>query len=257
MTILREHACLMDAWEKLHGPPPRPGSIISPQQALKDYGVTADSPLNTYSAGKPLHTVARRQQGKRLDYILFRHPFHRQVASGTRQILTATESSVVLTRKVPGYDFSFSDHFGLEATIHISSSEASDASHDVESSLPNSTTPSLSDSCLSDAALDTTLQALMARYRTSRSQSRLQLVVFATCVSTLLAVIISSTWLPRAWINPIFLLFTIFVSWLGTTMLYSGFIFGNWEMNALTNVIEELELLKQRGSGSRRSESTY
>lgn len=254
MTILREHACLSDAWAQSHESAPHSPSIPSPQQALTDYGVTADSPLNSYTAGKPLDNVARKQQGKRLDYILFRHPFRRQ-SDKTQHILTATESNVVMTRNVPGYGFSFSDHFGLEASLRISEDDASDPSRDVESGVLNSTSLLFSDSCLSEVVLSTILQALMARYRTSRSHSHLQLIVFMTCVGILLGVIVSSAWLPRAWINPIFIFFTVFVSWLGTTMFYSGFIFGNWEVNALTNTIEELELLKQRSPSARRRDS--
>ncbi|KAF8518627.1 inositol phosphophingolipids phospholipase C [Gautieria morchelliformis] len=250
MTILREHACLTDAWVQSHDSLPRPASVLSPQQALSDYGVTADSPLNFYSAGKPLSIATRKQHGKRLDYIFFRHSLKRQSNKGAQSILTATESKVVLTGNVPGYNFSLSDHFGVEATLTISQMEVGDTFHDVESGLLNSMIPPSSESCLSSAALGTTLQALVARYRTSRSQSHFQLIIFVACVCILLAVIVSSVWLPRAWINPIFLFFTVFVSWLGTTMLYSGFIFGHWEVNALTNVIEELEFLRQRGLGA-------
>ena len=254
MAILREHACLTDAWSQSHGSLPSPQTTLSPQQALTNYGVTADSPLNSYSAGKPLDIVTRGQQGKRLDYILFRHPFKQQSDMEPRPTLTATQSNVVLTNKVPGYDFSFSDHFGVEATLRISNMNVSDASQDVETRVPNSVAPPLSESpesCLSNVALNTMLQALMARYRTSRSESHFQLILFVVCVGILIVVIGFSAWLPRAWINPIFLLFTVFVTWLGTTMFYSGFIFGNWEVNALTNVIEELELLKERGPGPR------
>jgi sphingomyelin phosphodiesterase 2 len=68
--------------------------------------------------------------------------------------------------------------------------------------------------------------------------------IFGVCLGVLLVAIVGSAWLPRPWINPFFLLFTTAVTWLATTMLYVGFIFGNWEINSLTNVIEELELRK-------------
>jgi len=67
MLLIREHASLTDAWEQSRESLPRPPSITSihdipsPQQALREYGVTADSPLNSYSASKPLDSVARRQ----------------------------------------------------------------------------------------------------------------------------------------------------------------------------------------------------
>jgi len=34
-------------------------------------------------------------------------------------------------------------------------------------------------------------------------------------------------------------------TWLGTTMAYIGFVYGRWEINALMNVIEELELYRK------------
>lgn len=254
MTILQEHACLTDAWSQSHGSLPSLQTMLSPQQAVSDHGITADSPLNSYSAGKRLDAIARRQHGKRLDYILFRHPSQRQSNTTTHPILTTTESKVVLTGRVPGYSFPFSDHFGFEATLHISYMDV-DASHDIESGALNPMGSTSPDTCISNATLGSLLQALTARYRTSRSQSQLQLILCVVCVGIALVVIVSSPWLPRTWINPIFLFFTVFVSWLGTTMLYSGFIFGKWELNALTNVIEELELLKERGPGTRGSET--
>jgi sphingomyelin phosphodiesterase 2 len=53
-----------------------------------------------------------------------------------------------------------------------------------------------------------------------------------------------TAWLPVSWINPIFILLTIALSWLGTTMLYIGFVYGRWEVNALMNVVEELEIVR-------------
>lgn len=249
MILIREHASLTDAWEQSHESLPRPPSITSvhdipsPQQALREYGVTADSPLNSYSASKPLDSVARRCQGKRLDYVLFRHPNPRHSDRGHFHTLRATDAKVVLTSKIPGYDFSFSDHFGLEVTLQIG---FGNDEHDVESGIPHPHPPA--ETRLSDTALVTTLQALIACYRTSRRRSHFQLIVFAACICVLLVVTVASAWLSRSWINSFFTFFTIAVSWLGTTMLYSGFIYGSCETNALTNVIEELELLRQQVS---------
>jgi sphingomyelin phosphodiesterase 2 len=57
-------------------------------------------------------------------------------------------------------------------------------------------------------------------------------------------IIVGSGFFPHAWISPIFVIVTIALSWLGTTMLYEGFLYSNWERNALMNVIEELEIYK-------------
>jgi sphingomyelin phosphodiesterase 2 len=41
------------------------------------------------------------------------------------------------------------------------------------------------------------------------------------------------------------LVFTIFISWLATTMLYQGFVYGRWERNALMNAIEDMEVYRK------------
>jgi len=73
----------------------------------------------------------------------------------------------------------------------------------------------------------------------------------------LLVVMIGTSWLPRSWINPVVILLAILVTWLGTTMLYEGFLYGNWECNALMNIIEELEIhrkgLEIQSDGAHRS----
>ncbi|KIJ54284.1 hypothetical protein M422DRAFT_221820 [Sphaerobolus stellatus SS14] len=240
MRLLREHAVLTDAWEQTHPRQPPITSIReipTPQRAIYDFGVTADSPLNTYSAGKPLDGVARKHQGKRLDYVFFRQPSQR--TSNNRHLLKATQTNVALTERVPGHSFSFSDHFGLEATLEISTSDSSQNSDD---------TPRLFDSRMAHETLETTIQALIAHYRIARSAAKFQLLIFALSLCIAIGLIVSSAFLPQSWINPIFVLFTVVVTWLGTTMLYSGFIWGNWEARTLTNVIEELELLKLASS---------
>ncbi|KAG5219948.1 phospholipase type enzyme [Salix suchowensis] len=129
MTIIKDYAGLSDAWSVTHpntfsNTPPNRNSSTSPPdpavEAITKYGVTADSPLCTYSAGKPLDGHALQFCGKRLDYILFRHP-HPQSINRTekRNAIVCTHCKVVLTECVPEYDFSYSDHFGLEATFTI------------------------------------------------------------------------------------------------------------------------------------------
>ncbi|KAL1708754.1 Endonuclease/exonuclease/phosphatase [Schizophyllum commune] len=224
MEVIRDHAALTDAWAVTH---PNPGAgAASPLEALSRFGVTADSPLNTYSAGKPLDSHARAHWGKRLDYILYRQP----VRAGLLPRLKATQCRVVLTDLVPGRAFSYSDHFGVEATFEIGDPEELPAPVPTE---------------LSEQAVTGVLQALAACYRFAKARARQELMVFALCLLLLVALAIGSSWLPHSWINPIFIIFTVFLSWTGTTMLYEGFLYGQWECNALMNVIEELEIYKK------------
>ena len=231
MTIIRDHANLVDAWVATH-PPVSSTSIdqTSPRDMITHYGVTSDSPLNSYSAGKHLDPYARKYLGKRLDYILYRQPQRDGIGVEGQNpvpVLSCSNSKVILTRNVPGYNFSYSDHFGVEATLDI---------HLHPSTIPPPTKH------LDAASITTTIQALTSGYRFSRYRSSRELVVFGLCILLVLGLTISSAWLPKSWINPVFVIFTVFVTWLGTTMLYEGFLYGRWELNALMNVIEELEI---------------
>lgn len=226
MSIILGHASLTDAWKIAH-PDTDTVSVFTPLEAVQRLGITADSPLNSFSAGKG---YAQGTWGKRLDYVLYRQPNRPNQQSVP--VLKATSSKVILLDSVPGKTFSYSDHFGLEAAFEIIHNEES-----TESSSPPRE--------LSNESIATTIQALTACYRFSRQRSRRELSIFCLCLVILSGVIIGSAWFPHSWINVIFLLFTVFISWLATTMLYEGFIFGNWECNALMNVIEELEIYKK------------
>ena len=202
---------------------------MTPLEALHTFGVTADSPANTYSAGKPLDDYARQFMGKRLDYVLYRPPVH-PLRSSKTPVLEPTQSDVVFTERVSGKPYSFSDHFGLEATFSI---------HLPEGQSETNPPPELS-----EASITTLIQALTISYRHSRSNSRTYLTTFAICLVVIIGLIVGSAWLPHAWINPIFVFVTTVLAWLATTMLYVGFLYCNYETNTLQNVIEELELYK-------------
>ncbi|KAJ3488181.1 hypothetical protein NLI96_g3026 [Meripilus lineatus] len=203
MSIIRDHATLSDAWVDTHTNvrPPAAGQTITPIDAIHTYGVTADSPLNSYSAGKTLEPNARKFQGKRLDYVFYRGPSS-ALCSAPR--LKAVDTRVLLTERVPGHIYSFSDHFGLEATFDITS----DPNH-------------------------TLIPPLSITFATCHL---LGVLGVASCSHHRLGVV------AHSWINPIFMVASVGFTWLATTMLYIGFVYGNWEINALTNVIEELEI---------------
>ncbi|KAG6842447.1 hypothetical protein C0991_007577 [Blastosporella zonata] len=258
ITVIKEHAALEDSWAVTHSTENSAAhvSVSTPLEAIRRFGVTADSPLNSYSAGKPLDPHARKFWGKRLDYVFYRQPRRSDAApDAVYPILKASDCKVVMLDKVPGFNFSFSDHFGLEATLAILSS-SQDNSSSGEASMP---TPG-KQSELSNASMATVIEALTSCYKYSRQRARRELQTFALCLLLLVAIIIGGSWLPHSWINPILFVFTIFFSWLATTMLYEGFLYGNWECNALMNVIEELEI-HRKGlalmAGTRRQSGRY
>ncbi|KAH9942949.1 Endonuclease/exonuclease/phosphatase [Amylocystis lapponica] len=253
LTIIRDHAGLADAWAVSHPTAPPPG-IPTPDDAIRVYGVTADSPLNSYSAGKRLEPIARKFQGKRLDYILYRQPSSPPAVARTPR-LTCTDSRVVFTENVPGRDFSFSDHFGLEATFEISLPTGGDVTDPAETYIPAPASPqspsfvlnsvpnpqATAPRTLSADSITSILQSLTACYRYALHRSKYHLTVFAFSILLLIVMVVGSAWLPHSWVNSIFTLLIVFVAWLATTMLYA---------NALTNVIEELEIYKLGLAGS-------
>lgn len=245
MNIIRSHAGLSDSWSVSHSHIPPPTGMVSPLDGVEKYGVTADSPLNSYrDSGPSGSTIVRMFQGKRLDYILFRPP-SRISDNPDAFRLSCSNSKVIFTDSIPGNVCSYSDHFGVEATLIIIAPKAQEdvaseniAPEDIEA--PWADTPSE----MSSGTISEVLGALQTSYRISQYRSRRELTVFSLGILLLLSLIIGSAWVSSPWVNPIFVLFTVFIAWLTTTMLYEGFIFGNWERKALQNVVEELEIHK-------------
>ncbi len=164
MAILRKQSLLADSFLVIN--PPSPITLSTPPsdplEAIQTLGVTCDSPLNSYSAGKPLTGEAIKWKGKRLDYILFRGPemarkrsmrafsgsnessrkdsnqeAEQDHSSSTAHLeegqqqpssmtapshLRCIRSEVLLTELVPGKKFSYSDHFPLLSVFVVESS---------------------------------------------------------------------------------------------------------------------------------------
>ena len=266
MTVVLHHAGLTDAWASLHPPPELSqvgGSHVNPVDAISLYGFTHDSPLNSYSASERLDAHAPAPQGKRLDYVLFRNPAHppstfSSPSPASPPQLVPIEARVMLTDLVPGYAFSYSDHFGVEATFRIEHSELKknplfpDDSADgkVPSIASTTAAPYPSIQHLSHQDALTVLDALRTHLKHSDVRARCELGIAMACVIFLVCVLIGTAWSPEGFLTPLFVFLSMVMTWLGTTMFYVGFLYGRWEANALQNVIEEMELYVQsNGSG--------
>jgi sphingomyelin phosphodiesterase 2 len=147
VSIMKDYGCLLDSWSESHPVSTlKSDSPTSPEEAIEAFGMTCDSPLNSYSAGKPLTDSAKHWKGKRLDYIFYRGPdiarrrplvwkHKHRARDGEGAILeegepisdsmddapslVCVDSRVVLTGLVPNQTFSYSDHFGLCSTFEI------------------------------------------------------------------------------------------------------------------------------------------
>ncbi|KAH9031869.1 inositol phosphophingolipids phospholipase C [Lactarius hengduanensis] len=258
MTVIREHASLSDAWEGTH-PTTSPFIAstlsLSPTQAVEAYGVTADSPLNTYSAGKSLDVHARTFHGKRLDYILFRDPVSPLASAAPPPTLVAADARVLLTDTVPGLPFSYSDHFGVSATLHIrfpwdgSNHTSPDDGHitaqkQMPLAISTPFTPTRVSAKLTAADAAAVLGSLVTCYHHAHARAKRQLLVFGFSVGALISLIAGAGCFPPK-ATPFVVLGSAVFTWLGTTMFYVGFVYGRWEVNALLNVIDELELYRK------------
>ncbi|CAE6446012.1 unnamed protein product [Rhizoctonia solani] len=233
---------LRDAWGSTHGSfvLPQADGVHSPHHAVSDRGVTADSPLNSYSKGKVFDEHARKYLGKRLDYVLFRPPTNKP--SEYTHELRCRETSVAFTHHVPGTEISFSDHFGVTATFECVPVHRSGQNGHRPITPPRGT--SYSPSTRSEV-LEYAISTMGAAYAAARKDTHQKLIWFAGLVVLLVALVIGSAWVPESGVNPVLILVGAVITWGGTTLLYAGFLGGGWETRALMRTMEELEMLLQ------------
>jgi sphingomyelin phosphodiesterase 2 len=245
MTVVREHAGLIDTWGSLHAPSAEESrKPMSPEDALTTYGLTYDSSLNTFCTRGTIIP-----QGKRLDYILFRNPWHPSTSPLPLR-LVHKDARVALTEHIPGQSFSYSDHFGVEALFEIEGSESLNPGfpspalidHTDVPTLPSTTLTTKDKSNLSTVNALAMLDALKARLRLSKARSRQELRIYAGCVAALVGLLVGTGWSPKGFLTPVFVFVGALATWLGTTMFYVGLMYGGWEASILQNLIEEIEL---------------
>lgn len=228
IAVLRDVGLLTDAYLQSH--PHLPAHAVSlpdqrgvrpdPRRCLSELGITCDSPLNTWTAGKPLDQRAKKGAGKRLDYIFFRGPAEplRQQREGR---LRCIESNVVFTNLIEGHEISYSDHFGLEATLEILNESRGDTEEEAQSAY---------DSRLSQT-LTSSLSALSAALISSRnSQKRHALLFFALLILAFFTIGFSaSNTRGGGALGALWTLLAVICGWTGSTALYSAVVWGEWE----------------------------
>lgn len=233
LSILRDHTGLTDAWDLSRNstPLPPPGEV-SAEDAIRIFGITADSPLNSYTAQKALEDETKINHGKRLDYIFYRGPLN---ADTTTPSLRCSHSLVVFTDLVPGTNYSYSDHFGVEATLMIDMPGA------LAENKKNTNKKSMR---ISDEIINVFRQILVDSHHSAELRYHNQLSTFVILLAALVVISTISSFnigsLAKLFLNIV----TIAFAWAATTMLYVGFVFGRWEMGAIVNVLEELDILQ-------------
>lgn len=244
IAILRDVGLLTDAYLQARPdlqphavslPPTSSRVRPDPRRSISELGVTCDSPLNTWTAGKPLDERALKGAGKRLDYIFFRGPDHLSSKQGR---MKCVQAEVSFTELIEGHQCSFSDHFGLEAIFEISQpshgSETTDGGGGDEeaTSRPSQT-------------LTSALSALSAALSASRQTQRTHTFYFIAATILALSCVIfagSKKMGAKHGLGTLWAFFTLLLTWFATTALYSALIWGEWEKRTLRTFLEAMEL---------------
>ncbi|CAH7666159.1 Endonuclease/exonuclease/phosphatase [Phakopsora pachyrhizi] len=243
ITVLQSYGMLRDSWQSCH--PINLSTLTaneaSYRNAIKEEGITCDSLINTFTASKNAANRGAKGFGKRLDYIMFRPAARRTTERDSRgrcrtsfvdeQNIACDRCSVTLTEPIPVFGYSYSDHFALEASFTIYPSST-------DNGVPT-TQPPLH---LTPQHLNNCLSALMTKYRSSERSSSFQLFIFVVCLVLTPGIAVAASFQPLKYLNWIFTLLSIFVGGLGMTMLYSGFLGGNWERSSIKEVCEQMEI---------------
>lgn len=235
IALLRHLGQLTDAFLATHPSLPAHATSLpnstqtsaDPDRAIQELGVTCDSPLNTWTAGKKLDPRALAGAGKRLDYIFYRGPAIKSTSPVSffppdQGRLRATSCHVCFTERISGTDISYTDHFGLEATFDILPA-------DHEEQVSSSQTRYKHDLA---QTLASSMSALGAYANHSKKTQRTHLMGFCACVTLALGLAVSTPFVGYSgysfWAAIAIVLATA-AGWGGTTLLYSGLVWGEWE----------------------------
>jgi sphingomyelin phosphodiesterase 2 len=209
---MASHGQLHDSWALTQ--PEGTSNPATPLDSLRLNGMTCDSPLNSFSAAKPIYGQAKHEFGKRLDYIFFRP------SPLARTTVRPLSTQVSFTQLVPGTDYSFSDHFGIEATFTF---PPADGAPDLPAIPP-----------VKALQLEQIIAGMQFHAKIAARESRLHLYVFGACVAFgLLVLPVAASFQPLRYLNWIFTYLGVGTGALGATMLYVGFVGGRWEQGGL------------------------
>jgi len=259
ITLLQSYGQLRDSWIASHpqGLPTLSTDETSYRTAIQEEGITCDSLINTFTASKNAANRGAKGYGKRLDYILYR-PAARRISRRDRlgrcqtewvddQNMICDHCQVVLTDPIPGFGYSYSDHFGVEAcfTVYPSQSTKLEADDDENEEGRRHEQSSMKKTVaapkLTTEQLTHCMSALMVKYRSSERSTQVQLSLFVVCLVLVPGVAVAASFQPLKYLNWIFTLLSVLIGGFGITMLYSGFLAGAWERSAIQEVADQVD----------------
>lgn len=221
-------------------------TLPDPQRGIAELGVTCDSPLNSWTAGKQLDPRACRGAGKRLDYIYYTPPrvggdvwartaVPAACAAASLGQLTPLSCNVAFTDLIPMHNVSYTDHFGVEAVFATAPArQCADPT-----ALYGETRADTGNATLADAAegrtaraiecLNASVAALVRGLQQAERNQRFWLAAFLAVLLFAVGLCIGSGFQPQRGVGAVFAFLAVAAGFAGTTMLYTGLIWGEWE----------------------------
>ncbi|POW13317.1 hypothetical protein PSTT_03788 [Puccinia striiformis] len=136
-------------------------------------------------------------------------------------------------------------HFAVEAFFTVYPSQSSrgvDSDEPIDQrATQESNQTDIRPPSLTSEQINNCISALMIKYRSSERSSQIQLSLFIICIILVPGISIAASFQPLKYLNWIFTLLSVGVGGLGMTMLYSGFLAGNWERSAIQEICDQLE----------------
>lgn len=217
-----------------------PSTLPDPARGIAELGVTCDSPLNTWTAGKALDPRAKRGAGKRLDYIYYSAPrvagdVYSRLASPSQSIhlghLTPVSCDVTFTDSIPLHNLSYTDHFGVEAVFALTPASPAATTAEVAAEASADTRADAVEGRTARAieCLNASIAALVRGLQQAEANQRLWLAGFLAALLFAIGLCIGSGFQPQRGVGAIFTFFAVVAGFGGTTMLYTGLIWGEWE----------------------------
>ncbi|KAI7900348.1 Endonuclease/exonuclease/phosphatase [Cokeromyces recurvatus] len=236
-TILKNHGFMTDSWLEIHKDEMAnslkrlENNELTDSECIQLFGITCDSPLNTWTKHFLKQQAHVKEMGDRLDYIFYRH---------TPKI-SCIESRVALEGYITHTEMSYSDHFAVHSLFKIKG--------DVAVTDDDAALVLLANPCFTKL-LPETLQTmlillekdLIKAKRTANTILNFFLLSVFIILGLFITQIIIIYYHQTLFMNAIYSLLLILFSIIATVCLVVGFVFGKMEQRSLRQYITDMEV---------------
>lgn len=211
---------------------------LSASDCIQRFGITCDSPLDTWTKHFLKQEPHVKEIGDRLDYIFYRK------SPG----ITCQQSKVVMEKYIPDTEWSYSDHFGVHSLFtiagHVNSAIGDFAPASSQLARPDFTK-------LLPSQLKIDIDILQCEYDQAKKTSNGYLVMLFLSVLLMFGAYVAQIILPSIYqddrqvmvaVNVVCGFFMIACSAVSMVCLIVGFVFGGTEQRSLDQYIIDLSV---------------